>query len=58
MATPQRPPLIQFESPPEGLTVKCDCGGDLFTLLIHVKLSGALVSRMAKCARCGKAEPI
>jgi hypothetical protein len=52
-------PLIQFETPAEGLRVKCgNCQQDQFYLAIHAKLGGAMVYRTAECASCGEREAI
>lgn len=50
--------LFQFETPPEGLTVHCECGGATFRLAIHARLGGAMTKRTAQCTVCGHEEEI
>ena len=50
--------LIQFETPKEGVKVKCECGNTSFTLALHSRLDGTMITRTATCTACGHTESI
>jgi hypothetical protein len=52
------PPLIRFTTPPEGVPVVRERGCQVFRLAVHVKLSGAVIKRTARCTSCGAVEEI
>ena len=54
-------PLIQFVPdaiPDSDTRITCPCGSDRFRLELKVRLSGAMVTRIARCVQCEHSEPI
>ena len=54
-------PLIRFVSEPvpdSDSRITCKCGSNTFHLELKVRLAGALITRVARCAQCEHSEPI